>query len=355
MNEKIEVIRSKAVKMIICLAVFLLVVTALFNYFSYSLAKERLMESYAELRENEISELSFSVSQALDEPMKALLKRSMIDDVNEYKKELNSSLHVYIGGKNGIVKDVMYINESGMAEVLVPYSDDKLILNYSNEPFFTELKGGKTTFTRDYINNGKIELIIAVPVLLAKECDTSYCDFKGILVSTLDMGNIFDMVLGSLNSGKTPDYAAVLNSEGTMLSHINKSYIGKNYNDGVDKAKYPAAWDILNKSLKGGKGYGVHDFYSLKKGIYEQQSEVDKIIVYGPMGIKDLGWTMNIVLPFNELVSYSGISYLIYLALFNLFVAFIIIVSFVIFLTVALSHCRRCHKMDYTGYQRKKK
>ncbi|MCX6707761.1 MAG: cache domain-containing protein [Candidatus Woesearchaeota archaeon] len=355
MEEKIEMIGIKAVKIILCFAVFLLIVTALFNYFSYSLVKERLMESYAELRENEIKELSFSISQAIDEPILAMSRRGMVYDIDKCDKELNLSLRTLKYGMNGVVDDVIYINEKGMAEVVIPYSENKLDLNYSNEPFFMELKNGEIRFIRDYVNNGSIKLIIAVPVLLAKECNPNGSNFKGVIVSTLDMSNIFDLVLGHFNSEKTPDYVAVLNSEGNILYHINNDYIGKSYSEVVDKAVYPAAWDVINKSLEGGEGYGVYAFYSHKKGIYEQQQNVTKIMAYGPMSIKDLRWTMQIILPLNELVDYSGVSYILYLTLFNLFIVLIIIISFVILLTTGLSHYKRHYKIDYAGHQRKRR
>lgn len=328
----------KVGKITVFLILFLVIVTIFFNYFSYSVAREKLIEGYIDMVSIELKEKSYLLRKMIDDPMKALASRSQLSrNGDNFREYLNTSMRIYIASRHGLVKEVTYLNKDGISELVLPHSEEKLNVNYADELFFKEIKEGKTHLTKDIDIDGRKEIIISVPLLIQQGND-DYNSFNGVLFARLDTGNIFDIALGQVNSRRTPEYAVVLDSDGTALYHLNEDFVGKNYKEVIDEEKYPEMRQAVNRSLQGEEGYGEYTFYSHKKGVYANQTEIRKLVVYMPMQTDGIKWSIWTVIPMKELENLSGLGQLKTLLYFN---AFMVLLLFVIIASYFFLLCRR--------------
>ena len=324
-------------KITIFMAFFLLVIALFFNYFSYEIAKSRLIEGYSGVRTNDLRSRPYMMQNIIEGQIDVFrAKYPSRYDGQEFKSSLNELMQPHGDTNSGFVKGILYINEEGISELSTDVSWEGAGEDYSGELFFYELKAGKPIFIQDGGKAGGREIIFSVPVL-ADDGSSGSASFKGAFLVRLDAEKIFDLVLGPINSKKTPEIAAVLNNDGVLIYHHDKKLVGINYKDYVIEKGIPSSIQLMNSSLEGKEGYGTYS-YPHSKGEYIGKGNVKKVVVYAPMDLGEIRWSLWVTIPVEELEKYSGFSQVMMLILFNMFM---IIVFFAIIVSTFFLLCSR--------------
>ncbi|PIN86913.1 hypothetical protein COV19_02805 [Candidatus Woesearchaeota archaeon CG10_big_fil_rev_8_21_14_0_10_44_13] len=318
---------STAAKIIVLLTLFLLIITLFFNYFSFELAKENLIETYKQIKLDQMNGMSARLQGVIERPLVMLLTISNLNKNDYMGQHLDYASQLFM--EVDFSKEITYVDEGGISEFAYPYAEGKIGINYSDEPFFKESKEQTNYFIRQAYSPMGQEIWISVPVFKDdKNC--SNCRFDGVLFARLDLDKLLDTVLGPMNSGKSPDYLVLIDNNGRILYHLDKDLQGKNFSDVIDKNTYPELWGIYNETSHNDEGSGEYSYITHKKGRYVAEKDLRKFTVYTSVYIDGMRWVLWDVSPTKEMDQISGIDQIksvLYFDIFMMFILFAILIS----------------------------
>lgn len=319
------------VKVSVLVMLFLIAITAFFNYFSYMLAKENLVDSYKTIKMDQMRELAARLERDVARPLEMLIKLAGHTNECETQECRNLTSRIYL--EADYAKDITYIDRKGIVEFAYPEDQGVIGSDVSGEDYFRlPMETNRHSITL-WKNSGNMEIVISAP-LFGRDGS-----LDGVVSSRLDLEKMLDVVLGSVNSGKNPDYVMLDDDRWNILYHMDKSLIGLNFGEVVGREKYPELWKLHNESLYNEEGGGFCTYESHKKGEYAGEKDVMKLAIYTSVHINGQRWILWDMTPIDEMDSLSGLAQVRLAFYFNVFMLIALLaVSAAIFFLMGKTH-----------------
>ena len=319
----------KLVKMIRFMAVFLLAITLIFNYMNYSLAKENMLNNYAETVLFDLDERIFLIDHLIFNPLRSQ-SVSQIENVYFQQEidyeDLDLVMQEYDEAYGAIAKNIFYADKEGMIQYAYPdkTQDDR----YETSTIKNVIADLTTRDLKEIKMNDRSELMVIIPVFIYTE-KTSDAVQNGAIIVHLNKDDMFNIVFSSINSRSDEGYVSILRPDGEIMYYPQSDFIGKNFRDIITENTHPDLYHAILKSFEGERGFGEYDFIQPTK-TYKNDGDIHKFFVYTPFAVDDFRWVMWYSIPMNEVVERSGLTQLKTMAMFNLAVIifFFIIIMF---------------------------
>lgn len=318
----------RVIKINLAIVAFLIIITIFFNYFSYEIIQGKIVDNYMEMKLEEVRQLSDRINGVVQRPMEMLEQMAALNSNNGAMKNMDHDLKLY--PEVDFVKEVLYADKNGAVVSVYPSSENMGEItgaNVSGEQYFAEAKKRGSRYISGEYNSNESKVLLSVPIF-RNNTGCFNCIFDGVIMARLNLDDILDVVLGSINNGDSPNYVALFDSDGTVLYHIDPWRAGINFSDSIDKEKYPELWELYNETHYNREGHGEYVFVH-KKDKYSAVQDLRKSAVYTSLEIGDMRWILWSIIPVDDIEEISGMSNLRMLLYFNIFIVFIVALALI--------------------------
>ncbi|MBN1380457.1 MAG: PAS domain S-box protein [Deltaproteobacteria bacterium] len=199
---------------------------------------------------------------------------------------------------------IRYLDETGILRFIYPFSDwrQKLInRDYSHDAFFIKTKQATGVSISGIIINERNEkrIRMSVPIFRTDGKENDKSRFRGALVVSFDIDDIFRVFIEPIVSGET-GYAWLINHEGYFIAHYEKEFVGQDaFNIRTEKSPdltFESINQIQRSVLAGNEGIGRY-VSGWHRG---QTGHIEKLIAYSPARIVDQLWSVSVAAPVTE-------------------------------------------------------
>ncbi len=201
-----------------------------------------------------------------------------------------NAIHVNI---DSVVPDLHFHNYSlfRAADSIYTWKGDELVYHCRNEQrIFASVSKDTPGWTEEFTCHKNSKLIVSYysPIKI-KDKDNNWITV-GSVIAELSLLDLADSI-NTLKIGES-GYAFLVSKDGTYLSHPNKDWIMNKNLFKISAREYPTTQSQINSLLNNGEAGSTV--------AYPQYMNYEKCwIYYTP--IKETGWTLIFVVPYNEL------------------------------------------------------
>ncbi|MCX7950459.1 MAG: methyl-accepting chemotaxis protein [Clostridiales bacterium] len=206
------------------------------------------------------------------------LQTSPNDDIQNY---LNSTLSTYFGNLDGI--NNMFITDTNGKVIAYPSSSTSLRSIYGKDMSKYAFFKASLAQSKPHITEAiKDDIFTSPSVVVSAPIKTSYGDFAGVFVISLDLQKLSNRYVDEIKLGKN-GYILVMQKDGTTLVHPDKNLImtkdlsSTNYGEKILKEKN-GTLEFTDKNVQYIGFFSTNDF---------------------------LGWKFAAVMPYKELLTLS--------------------------------------------------